>query len=120
MSSARSPSVGKKLAGGRYTRESEDYVDPNGDEPGEFVCPADEGGCGRRCTRGPSGTEYGHARTERDNRATDGGRCPRRPAPEVVDPVRYAEAVREGRSEVHREKDAETGRFVPADEASAD
>lgn len=39
---------------------------------GEFRCKE----CGRRCTRGPDGTEYGHQRGH--NRATE--RCPRRPS----------------------------------------
>lgn len=46
--------------------------------PGEFRC--DE--CGARCTRGPSGTEYGHRR----NHGRDEPVCPRRPS-EHVDPI---------------------------------
>jgi len=45
------------------------------DSPGEFYCPE----CGRKCTRGPSGTEYGHRRARRREE-----RCSRRP--ESVDP----------------------------------
>lgn len=41
---------------------------------GEFRCDH----CGNRCTEGPSGIEYGHKRRPR---------CPRRPAPEKVDPI---------------------------------
>lgn len=45
------------------------------DQPGEFYCPE----CGRQCSRGPSGTEYGH-----DNGGETGtSRCSRRPR--VVD-----------------------------------
>jgi hypothetical protein len=52
------------------------------DPPREFRCPE----CGRRVTRGPSGTEYGHQRTARDNYGSGvEERCPRRP--ETVDPV---------------------------------
>jgi len=48
------------------------------DRPGEFRC--DE--CGRRCTRGPDGTEYGHAR----GHVSTAELCSRRPS-ERVDPV---------------------------------
>lgn len=44
----------------------------------EFRCPE----CGCRCTRGPSGTEYGHQRG-RGSTGT-GERCSRRP--DTVDP----------------------------------
>lgn len=47
---------------------------------GEFIC----SDCNRRCTRGPSGTEYGHARgTELGSGRGD---CPRRP--DGVDPTK--------------------------------
>jgi hypothetical protein len=48
---------------------------------GEFRCPD----CGNRCTRGPSGTEYGHAR---DTSSGNAERCPRRP--DSVDPDQNA------------------------------
>jgi hypothetical protein len=51
-------------------------VDPSGAEPGEFECPE----CGRDVTRGPSGSEYGHARGIRHGEQ----RCSRRPP--AVDP----------------------------------
>lgn len=44
---------------------------------GEFRCPD----CGNRCTRGPSGVEYGHARGTANG---SDERCPRRP--KSVDP----------------------------------
>lgn len=47
------------------------------DEAGEFVCPE----CGWQCTKGPSGTEYGH---QRGRRGGSRNRCPRRS--EDVDP----------------------------------
>lgn len=59
-------------------------VDPQGgpdlscDGPGEFRC--DE--CGSRCTRGPSGVEYGHGRAVSHGKAV---RCSRRP--DVCDPT---------------------------------
>lgn len=46
--------------------------------PGEFRCEE----CGRRCTRGPDGTEYGHERGHTTNKV----RCSRRP--DVCDPER--------------------------------
>ena len=48
------------------------------DGRGEFRC--DE--CGRRCTRGPDGVEYGHIRGHRSHE----DRCSRRP--DVCDPTR--------------------------------
>jgi len=45
------------------------------DEAGEFRCPE----CGRKCTKSPTGAEYGH---ERSRGAKE--RCPRRS--ESVDP----------------------------------
>jgi len=93
--------------------DDEDLVAPDGDAPGEFVCPLREGGCGLRCTRGPSGIEYGHARTPRDSRPYDGERCPRRPPAEQVDPQRQSQAVRDGLADGTRHDGRdERGRFV--------
>jgi hypothetical protein len=93
--------------------DEEDLVAPDGDAPGEFICPLSEGGCGLRCTRGPSGIEYGHARHLRDSYHYDGERCSRRPAAEQVDPQRYSQDIRTAvaDAELHDGRD-ERGRFV--------
>jgi hypothetical protein len=66
---------------GAYIPGPENQVHPEGDAPGEFVCPD----CRRRVTRGESGTEYGHMR----GTTGYGPRCPRRPT--AVDPSKPGE-----------------------------
>jgi len=41
----------------RVTLNAKAHPAAGTDRPGEFVCSE----CGRRCTRGPSGVEYGHS-----------------------------------------------------------
>lgn len=56
--------------------------------PGEFRCPE----CKSRCTRGPSGVEYGHERGLRGSR----DKCSRRPS-ERVDPIPPSESTDDAR-----------------------
>lgn len=96
---------------------------PDNSEPGEFRCPE----CNCRCTRGPSGTEYGHA----DRGSRDGNkRCKNRDP--AVDSSRYG--VRDEDTSLARKPNGqfasgrentgahaprdETGRFVSAGGAS--
>jgi len=82
MSAAENPrrpgsSPGRRVGPKRMsTNATAGQKDP-GANVEEFYC--DE--CGRKCTRGPDGTEYGHRRG-RDTRTP--GRCSQRP--ECVDP----------------------------------
>lgn len=50
------------------------------EESHRFRCPE----CGRMVTRGPDGTEYGHAASPGESKQDLEGRCPRRPR--SVDP----------------------------------
>jgi hypothetical protein len=56
---------------------------PDNTTPGRFVCPD----CDKHVTRGPNGTEYGHARYScppENGEGPSNRRCPRRP--DTVDP----------------------------------
>lgn len=83
-------------------RGTDDRHRADTDEPGEFTCPD----CGRRCTRGPSGTEYGHAKSNTSGHGQ--GTCPRRPADKIDETKPY-----HTRDNPQTARD-EDGKFAPA------
>lgn len=77
---ASKPSDAPKPPGQQLRDARNAVLDTDGD--GEFFCED----CNRRCTRGPSGTEYGHARG--NERGADVEDCPRRP--DSLDPTSWS------------------------------